>query len=140
MLWASHLPQSSHARAPARWLFPSAGARRPDGQLETSVRRDENVLRPVFAAKAAHRFGGTARNRWRRFQEGWAESFPGSAESVAGVVGPRAASASWSIDDLSVAHVDDAITNAGGFWIVRDHQHRLPQFLIRLPQHAQHDV
>src|SRR6516162_5707212 len=42
-------------------------------------------------------------------------------------------------DDLSVPHMDDAVPIFGGLGVVRDHQNGLPEFLIRLPQHAQHD-
>ena len=42
--------------------------------------------------------------------------------------------------DLAVAHVDDAVAVLRGLGIVRDHQHGLAEFLIREPQHAEHDV
>src|SRR5437660_6076546 len=41
-------------------------------------------------------------------------------------------------NNLTIAHVDDLVTILGRFGIVRDHQHRLPKFLVRLSQHSQH--
>src|SRR5689334_1428234 len=45
---------------------------------------------------------------------------------------------SWH--DLAVAHVDDAIAELRRFGIMGDHQDGLSKLLVRLPQHAQHDV
>src|ERR1019366_519592 len=41
--------------------------------------------------------------------------------------------------DGTIAHVNDAIAVGRGFGIVRNHQHRLSQFLVRLPQHLQNN-
>ena len=43
-------------------------------------------------------------------------------------------------DDLAVAHVDDAVPELGGFWVMGDHQHGLAQLLVGLAQHFQDDV
>ena len=40
--------------------------------------------------------------------------------------------------DLAVAHVDDAVAILGGLGIVRNHEHGLPQILVRLAQHVEH--
>src|SRR3954470_1815601 len=45
-----------------------------------------------------------------------------------------------SRDDLAIAHVDDAIAELGRLGIVSDHQNRLAQFFVRLPQHLQNSV
>ena len=42
--------------------------------------------------------------------------------------------------DLAIAHVHDAVAIRGGFGIVRNHQHGLPQILVRLAQHVENDV
>ena len=42
--------------------------------------------------------------------------------------------------NLPVAHVNDSIPVLRRFRIVRDHQYRLPHFLVRPPQHAEHDL
>src|SRR6266849_5784796 len=42
--------------------------------------------------------------------------------------------------DLSVAHVNDAITVLGSLGIMRDHQHGLPQLLVGLPKHVQNNL
>src|SRR5208283_769676 len=41
--------------------------------------------------------------------------------------------------DRTIAHVDDAVAIGCGFRIVSDHQNRLAEFLVGLPQHVQHD-
>jgi len=41
---------------------------------------------------------------------------------------------------VAVAHVDDAVSELGGFGVVSDHQHRLTEFLVGLAQHLQNDV
>ena len=38
-------------------------------------------------------------------------------------------------DNLAIAHVDDHVAVFGRLRVVRDHQNRLPEFLIRLSQH-----
>ena len=38
--------------------------------------------------------------------------------------------------DLPVAHVNDAVTIAGGRRVMSNHEDRLPEFLVRLTQHA----
>src|SRR5271157_2679271 len=43
-------------------------------------------------------------------------------------------------DDSTIAHVDNAVAIGCGFRIVGDHQHRLAQFLVGLPQHVQHNL
>src|SRR5271166_324612 len=43
-------------------------------------------------------------------------------------------------NDGTIAHVDDAVAIAGSLGIVRNHQHRLTQLLVGLPQHLQHDL
>ena len=59
---------------------------------------------------------------------------------MADVSQTSASAASHSIDDLSVAHVDRAIANRRGFGIVSDHQHCLPELLVRLAQHIKNHV
>ena len=41
--------------------------------------------------------------------------------------------------DGTIAHMNDAVAIARSFGIVRDHQHRLPQLLVRLAQHFQNN-
>jgi len=69
-----------------------------------------------------------------------AASSHGFEELMADASQTSASAASHSIDDLSVAHVDRAIANGCGFGIVSNHQHRLPELLIRLPQHVKNHV
>jgi len=42
--------------------------------------------------------------------------------------------------DLAVAHVNNAVAVLRGLGIVRNHQHRLAEFLIRESKHAEYDV
>src|SRR5437764_11436637 len=42
--------------------------------------------------------------------------------------------------DLTIAHVDDAVTELGRLGIVSDHQNRLTSFFVRLPQPFQYCV
>src|SRR6266851_2036784 len=44
-----------------------------------------------------------------------------------------------SVDDNSVAHVNNAVEIGGCFRVVRDHDDGLAQIFIQLPQHLQHD-
>ena len=40
--------------------------------------------------------------------------------------------------DLAVAHVNDIVPVLRGLRIVRDHQHSLTEFLVRLAEHTEH--
>src|ERR1700760_1564727 len=42
--------------------------------------------------------------------------------------------------NFSVAHVNDAIAEGRRLRIVRDHQHRLAEFPVRLPQHIENHI
>src|SRR5664279_3082374 len=42
--------------------------------------------------------------------------------------------------DLSVTHVNNVIAECCCLRVMRNHQHRLPKFLVRLPQHVENDV
>src|SRR5215831_16274783 len=53
---------------------------------------------------------------------------------------PRPLRIVFRSDDLSVTHVNDAIPVGRRLRVVRDHQHRLAQFLVGLPQHTQDNV
>ena len=44
------------------------------------------------------------------------------------------------IDNFAIAHVNNAITIGGGFWIVSDHENRLSEFLVGVAQHVQHNL
>ena len=51
---------------------------------------------------------------------------------------PLRVSLGW--DNFAVPHMDRAVAILGGLWIVRDHQHSLPQFLVGLAQHPQNNL
>ncbi len=42
-------------------------------------------------------------------------------------------------NNLSITHMDDPVAVGRRFRVVRDHQHRLTQFLVRMAKHLQHD-
>src|SRR4030095_5076397 len=60
-------------RRPPRLRSTPASTRvhTPGGSSETAVRRDAPSLRAASAGLGARPYGGSARNRSRRFQAGW---------------------------------------------------------------------
>src|ERR1700738_2622883 len=58
--------------------------------------------------------------------------------SLGGVAGPLRVL--FRSDDLTVAHMNNSIAIAGGFRVVRNHEHGLAQFPVGMPQHGQHDL
>ena len=57
---------------------------------------------------------------------------------------PRAglckAGGSLFLQQTAVAHVQDAVSNRGRLRVMRDHQYRLLELLVRAPQHLQHGI
>src|SRR5689334_5857162 len=101
-----------------------------DALSETSAHRDATVALRASAARVTLRSGDNARSRWALYRAEPAESSRDFVESVVDAWVTSASAASHSIDDLSVAHVNRAISNRGCLGIVRNHQHRLPEFLV----------
>ena len=44
------------------------------------------------------------------------------------------------VQQVAVAHVQDAVSNGGRLRVVRDHQHRLLELLVGAPQHREHRI
>jgi hypothetical protein len=38
-------------------------------------------------------------------------------------------------DNVAIAHVNDTVANPGSLWVMSDHQDRLPELAVGLPQH-----
>src|SRR5581483_6144737 len=111
----------------------------PDAQPETSAHRDASGVQAPFAAREVRRSADSVRNRWPPCPRGSAQSSPYCVEQAADVFSESAAwKPSPSIDDLSVAHMNDAIADGGCIRVVGDHQDGLSELLIGLPQHVEH--
>src|SRR5580704_3183401 len=67
-------------------------------------------------------------SRWRANRLAWRS-----------ILRPRPLRILFRAHDLAVAHVNNTISVARGLRVVGNHEHGLPQFAIRMPQHVQHD-